>query len=56
MNVKYASLSHQKNDLLPFVWDPVSWLLISVTWQAVTQRLLSSLVASYGQQGTGWMI
>lgn len=33
-----------------------SWLVIFDTWQAVIQRLLSSLVASDGQQGTGWMI
>lgn len=56
MNAKYTSLSHQKMISCYLVWDPVSWLLIFVTWQAVTQRLLSSLVASYGQQGTGWMI
>lgn len=56
MNVKYTLLLHLKISLFLFVWDPVSWLLIFATWQAVTQHLLSCLVASYGQQGTGWMI
>lgn len=49
MNVKYNMLAAEyqplhylcfiitpKNDLLLFVWDLVSWLLIFVTWQVVT--------------------
>lgn len=46
---------HDTKRDLRFVADLVSWLLVSVTWRAVSQHLLSSLLASFGQQGPGWM-